>query len=625
MAKQIIFTQNNFGIPIELQFVSNTNSPIDLTDKIVEVAISYDGTIIDVLQATIKSYTNGTAYIIVNTKHTSNVGLYTTFWSVKDKYGYITAQEDLYYYVKGEYNGAETPDIEQDKGTIEEEFDKVNSFIENLEIANSNIEETLSKRIKTVKDYGAKGDGVTDDTEAIQNCIDNENGAIFPSGEYLIKTNLQINGKLYGFGNAKIIISKDFTKKSNSVPDTEIAIYNKSFSTSFNNPDTLDIKGITFIKKDGDNVPYTIIGLANTVNSAIRNCNIQHDETYSTCGLDLYSCNKNLVVANNNINLKSNAKYGGVWCRQIGVNDVSENIKIIGNNIVNGQGDEVIAMYGYRGGLKNITIKDNILTHIGSANNVVTLGANDTTVEGGNSNAYIENVIFSNNIINANNCKSKVFQVSMEAKNLKLDNILIDNNIINLASGIEDVTRIIDIYDGTNIVISNNNINQNANESVIGINANVTVTVKGNNFKGYYKNVTRGKVLALENNIIVRHKESIFFEPLLVKDNYIEPLSYFFCICENNTEDIPLRFINNVVKTKFGHNITKISQDGNNLCSGNTIEYMDNSNTGYLLYVGKWNNKNTVVKDNLIYNSDKLLSTEGAITNVNNTTITQSQ
>ena len=249
MAKQIILTQNNFGIPIELQFVSNTNSPVDLTDKTVEVAISYDGTIIDVLQATISSYTNGTAYIIVNTKHTSNVGLYTTFWSVKDKYGYITAQSDLYYYVKEEYNGAEPPSIEQDKGTIEEEFDKVNSSIESLDKANSGIDETLSKRIKTVKDYGAKGDGVTDDTEAIQNCIDNENGAIFPSGEYLIKTNLQINGKLYGFGNAKIIISKDFTKKSNSVPDTEIAIYNKSFSTRFNNPDTLDIKGITFIKK----------------------------------------------------------------------------------------------------------------------------------------------------------------------------------------------------------------------------------------------------------------------------------------------------------------------------------------------------------------------------------------
>ena len=139
MAKQIILTQNNFGIPIEVQFVSNINSPINLTGKTVEVAISYDGTVIDVLQATISSYTNGTAYIVTTTRHTSNVGLYTSFWSVKDKYGYITAQEDLYYYVKGEYNGAETPGIEQDKETIEEEFDKINSSIEILEDGINNI------------------------------------------------------------------------------------------------------------------------------------------------------------------------------------------------------------------------------------------------------------------------------------------------------------------------------------------------------------------------------------------------------------------------------------------------------------------------------------------------------
>ena len=152
MAKQIILTQNNFGIPIELQFMSNTNSPIDLTDKTVEVAISYDGTIIDVLQATISSYTNGTAYIIVNTKHTSNVGLYTTFWSVKDKYDYITTQSDLYYYVKEEYNGAETPSIEQDKGTIEEEFDKINSSIEFLDKVNSDISTKVSELETKIND-----------------------------------------------------------------------------------------------------------------------------------------------------------------------------------------------------------------------------------------------------------------------------------------------------------------------------------------------------------------------------------------------------------------------------------------------------------------------------------------
>lgn len=139
MAKQIILTQNNFGIPIELQFISDTNSPIDLTNKTVEVAISYDGVIIDVIQAIISSYTNGTAYIVTTTKYTKDVGLYTTYWSVKDEFGYITAQSDLYYYVKEEYNGAESDKIEQDIETIEDELKKLNTSIKELNISSKNI------------------------------------------------------------------------------------------------------------------------------------------------------------------------------------------------------------------------------------------------------------------------------------------------------------------------------------------------------------------------------------------------------------------------------------------------------------------------------------------------------
>ena len=211
MAKQIILTQNNFGIPIELQFVSNTNSPVDLTDKTVEVAISFDGTVIDVLQATISSYTNGTAYIIVNTKHTNNVGLYTTFWSVRDEYGYITTQEDLYYYVKEEYNGAETPGIEQDKGTIEEKFNEINSSIGLLNEENS----VISTRVSGIEIINSQ---LTNNIETINSQLDikaNKSDLDTKANKSDIET---INSKL----DTKITeISQDNTKINNKLKSIE--------------------------------------------------------------------------------------------------------------------------------------------------------------------------------------------------------------------------------------------------------------------------------------------------------------------------------------------------------------------------------------------------------------------
>lgn len=45
----------------------------------------------------------------------------------------------------------------------------------------------------SVKDYGAKGDGVTDDTQAIQEAIDNNSSVFFPEGNYIISQAIVIN------------------------------------------------------------------------------------------------------------------------------------------------------------------------------------------------------------------------------------------------------------------------------------------------------------------------------------------------------------------------------------------------------------------------------------------------
>lgn len=59
---------------------------------------------------------------------------------------------------------------------------------------------------QSVKDWGAIGDGITDDTLSIQAAIDSGNNLVFPDGNYLVSTiNFNRNDKRYVFNNAKIV------------------------------------------------------------------------------------------------------------------------------------------------------------------------------------------------------------------------------------------------------------------------------------------------------------------------------------------------------------------------------------------------------------------------------------
>ena len=61
-----------------------------------------------------------------------------------------------------------------------------------------------------VRDFGAKGDGTTDDSTAIQAALDLKGQVYIPSGTYLINTTLKIksNTKLYGDGIEATILKE---------------------------------------------------------------------------------------------------------------------------------------------------------------------------------------------------------------------------------------------------------------------------------------------------------------------------------------------------------------------------------------------------------------------------------
>lgn len=65
----------------------------------------------------------------------------------------------------------------------------------------TNLSKEIADLAVTPQMYGAKGDGVTDDTQALVNALAENDTVFLPKGTYLIKTPLQVNGKkLYGCG-----------------------------------------------------------------------------------------------------------------------------------------------------------------------------------------------------------------------------------------------------------------------------------------------------------------------------------------------------------------------------------------------------------------------------------------
>ncbi|WP_219835805.1 nitrous oxide reductase family maturation protein NosD [Paenibacillus sp. R14(2021)] len=122
-----------------------------------------------------------------------------------------------------------------------------------------------------VKDYGAVGDGVTDDIKAIQKAIDNGTNAVvyMPAGTYAITDSIRINNPLTLMGDGKIatVISMKAQAKDG------IKITNAANVTVT----SLQVRDIV---NPGDAESHAII-LSNATNATIEHCRFQNSDDTS--------------------------------------------------------------------------------------------------------------------------------------------------------------------------------------------------------------------------------------------------------------------------------------------------------------------------------------------------------
>ena len=203
MAKQIIVTQNDYGIELETQFVDDKKKPLDITDYDVRVKIIYDDKTIDTVLAEHKDSINGIAYIVLEKEHLINAGLHTSVWSVVDEDEHVTAQENVYYFVKdveGSEDDTPTTDLPIDADGVLDKFNEIDNNLFELTEQGNVVSETLSvvneqldnmtkySSINVVTQIGLDNTGILEIGDKLQTFIDNYSGdrlnLYFPNGNY---------------------------------------------------------------------------------------------------------------------------------------------------------------------------------------------------------------------------------------------------------------------------------------------------------------------------------------------------------------------------------------------------------------------------------------------------------
>ncbi len=385
--------------------------------------------------------------------------------------------------------------------------------------------------VENVKAYGAKGDGTTDDTTAIQAALDAGSVVYFPAGTYMVsQITLSTGHNLFGDGDGSII--KMISASDNSIivglSISGITIRNllvdgnrggstsgSKFPIDIRTCDDIRIENVTV--KDGLSSGIFIKdadGITNDTTTFVTNCRVNNcgndgiriDESCTSAVISGNSCIENLdygILTNGvaTFSIKQISVANNL-CRDngrsgIGVNTECEDIQIVGNSCRSNDQNGILAL-GERQ-----TISGNVCESNGV---VTTLFSGITCGEGSKTTAITGNVCRKNalsgidcgrgngkticgNIVTENDGIG--IEVGPTANYLISGNFVDGNHVTTIASGDEAgiAIRGTGATDATNIVVTGNFVGPGgtvANQKYgiwVGVNSS-DIVITGNDIRG---------------------------------------------------------------------------------------------------------------------------------------------
>ena len=352
-------------------------------------------------------------------------------------------------------------------GTNTFDVNRLQSIDDKIGILNKKVENVVS-----VKEFGAKGDGVTDDTTAIQNAINSlsDGGMVyFPKGKYkLLNTLISLDN--ISFRGEQAVLQGDGTKTLVSAGNNNyfegIQFENCTIAVNANSKKNVSFNRCKFITIYNVGTYYY-----GSYDSFITKCYF-YDIKKDSINID--NDGYNIEIIGNEFNNPS--EFGGYGTEQTTahVNVLSgHDIRVIGNKVFNNGGQGIIFSY-------NSTLQKGSYFCKAIGNHCEGNGHEGITSFGGT------NKLTHSNVIIGNTCrKNRYHQIEVWLS----DRCIVQGNIVEESNTYGNIAAIT-IYNSSHSVVSGNTVLDASNNGIAIVYGSTKVIVTNNSIKN-----TNGKNL----------------------------------------------------------------------------------------------------------------------------------